>query len=254
MKHASAKQPAHHYWEQAGRQGYLRAMYRDAEVADYLRGRLWETAVAISNALKIKPDGHVLDLGCGDGDFANCVLARHFAKVDGLDGSQAAIQRARTNAPRAGIGFNTCDITHLDFSKLPRYDAVFLMGILHHVKAATPALVRGLRAVTDRVIVLEPNGNHLLRKLLERTSTYRAAGEDSFRTRQLEEIFATAGYARALWQRLNLLPNFTPRLVFKALRPLEHFIETTPGLRALCTVNSWGFVAANPVATRAEGK
>jgi len=248
MKSDPSTKPGSEYWEQAGELGYARAMYRNAEVGEYLRRRLWDTAIDVSKRLGVKESGHVLDLGCGDGDFANLALAQHFAKVDGLDVSQAGIRRARANVPREGVQFDVCDITQADFSKFPRYDAVFMMGILHHVKPNAPTLVRNLHKVTNRVIVLEPNGNHLLRKLMELTPAQRAAGDDSFRTRQLEKIFAEAGYARAVWRRFNLFPNFTPRFVFKLLLPLETIVENTPMLRALCTVNAWGFASENPVA------
>lgn len=250
MKPDPAIKPGGEYWEQAGELGYARAMYRNAEVGEYLRRRLWNTAIEVSKELAVQEGSHVLDLGCGDGDFANLALAQHFAKVDGLDVSQAGIRRARANVPREGVQFDLCDITRADFSKFPRYDAVFLMGILHHVKAAVPVIVHGLCAVTDKVVVLEPNGNHPLRKLMELSPKYRAAGEDSFRARQLERIFAEAGFARAVWRRLNLMPNFTPRFAFKLLLPLEPIVESTPVLRTLCTVNAWGFVAENPVAHR----
>jgi hypothetical protein len=139
------------------------------------------------------------------------------------------------------VTFRACDITQLTFADLPRYDAVFLIGILHHVKVATPALLRSLRTVTGRVIVLEPNGDHLLRKALELTPAYRAAGEDSFGTRQLRLLFESVCYRCVCWRRLNLFPNFTPKSVFRLLKPLEPMIEATPGLRTLCTVNMYGF-------------
>ena len=139
--------------------------------------------------------------------------------------------------------FEACDISRLEFADLPRYEGAFLIGILHHVKTATPAILRALHRITGRVVVLEPNGGHLLRKLLELTPSYRAAGEDSFRRRRLERIFAEAGFRRVIWRRLNLFPNFTPQLLFRLLRPIEPVIEVTPGLRALCTVDMYGFAA-----------
>jgi cyclopropane fatty-acyl-phospholipid synthase-like methyltransferase len=248
MKPDQTREPAVEFWERAGELGYARALYGNEEVASHLTRHWWETAIEISRQLGVKENACVLDLGCGDGDFANLALARHFARVDGVDSSEAAIRRAQRNVPREGVRFETCDITRMDFSNRPRYDAVFSMGILHHVKPATPAIVRGIRTVTEKVIVLEPNGNHLVRKLLECTPSYRAAGDESFLTRQLEAIFREAGFARTTWQRRGLFPNFTPRMVLRSLLPLEHFVETTPMLRALCTVNAWGFVAENPVA------
>jgi hypothetical protein len=139
------------------------------------------------------------------------------------------------------VHFRCCDITGLDFGMLPQYDGAFLIGILHHVKATTPSLIRTLRSAIDRVVVMEPNGNHILRKLLEFTPAYRAAGEDSFRTTQLRDLFECGGYRCVAWRRMNLFPNFTPQSLFRLLRSLEPTIETTRGLRALCTVNMYGF-------------
>src|SRR5262249_23095643 len=86
--------------------------------------------------------------------------------------------------------------------------------------------------------------DHVLRRLLEMTPSYRAAGEDSFGTRQLRRLFEEAGFRCVVWRRLNLFPNFTPRPLFRLLRRFEPAIEATPGVRALCTVNMYGFQAA----------
>jgi cyclopropane fatty-acyl-phospholipid synthase-like methyltransferase len=229
------------YWEHAGEVSYAEAMYADAEVARHLNDRLWQILVEIGIGLGLDAQSHVMDLGCGDGSFANAMLAKHFGAVDGIDFSEAGIERARAHAAGPNVRFEVRDITTMDFASLPKYDGVFLNGILHHVKDATPGILHHLRGVTSRVIVLEPNGNHILRKLLELTATYKAAGEDSFRTRRLEQLFHQAGYRRVVWRRLNLFPNFTPKLVFRLFRPFEPLVEKTPVLRALCTVNVWGF-------------
>jgi SAM-dependent methyltransferase len=227
------------YWERAGEAGYGAAMYRCGEVERHIRGRCWQAALDIADALGVPRDAHVLDLGCGDGAFANAMLSRYRA-VDGLDLAEAAIRRAAAEAAGAHVRFRAVDLTALDYASLPRYGAAFLMGILHHVKAATPAILASLATRTERVIVLEPNGDHLLRKLLELTPSYRAAGEDSFRTAQLQDLFAAAGYRAEVHRRMNLCPNFTPRFLYRMLAPLEPRIEAS--LDALCTVNMFGFV------------
>src|SRR5262249_13931145 len=139
--------------------------------------------------------------------------------------------------------FTACDITAMDYAGLPRYDGAFLIGILHHVKGAAPQIMKALRQKTDRVVVLEPNGNHLVRKLLELLPSYRAAGEDSFRTQALIRMFEQAGFHVAERVRLNIFPNFTPRFLFHLLRPFERLIETTPLLQGMCTVNMFGLIA-----------
>lgn len=229
------------YWEQAGREGYTNFMYSSGDVEEHVTRRMWSIAVDIGYGLGLDRQAHVLDLGCGDGAFANRVLAQNFRAVDGVDFAEAGIRRAQAEAPRPDIRFNVADLTQFDVANMPRYDGAFLIGILHHVKKNAPSIVRQLREVTPRVVVLEPNGNHLMRKLLELTPSYRAAGEDSFRTRPLVEMFERAGFRTVVKRRVNLFPNFTPRPLFRLLKGIEPVFESTPGLRALCTVNMLGF-------------
>jgi hypothetical protein len=91
-------------------------------------------------------------------------------------------------------------------------------------------------------VVIEPSGNHVARKLLELTPSYRAAGEDSFRRSEVPAMFEAAGYRTVVNRRFNLFPNFTPRFAFKALRRAEPSIERNPILNSVCTMNAYGFV------------
>jgi len=227
------------YWDRAGELGYGQAMYRSADVETHVRGRLWQIALDIAQTLGVPADGHVLDLGCGDGAFTNQVLADSYRAVEGVDVSEPAIRRAQAEA-RNNATFRAIDMVTFDYDSLPRYDAAFLMGILHHVKAATPAIVRAMARRTDNMIVLEPNGSHLLRKLLEYTPSYRDAGEDSFRAKDLMAIFAAAGWRTVVWRRLNLFPNFTPGFIYHSLAPIEPYVEANSVLRALCTTDMYG--------------
>ncbi|SRR5258708_6614641 len=240
------------YWERAGEVGYGAAMYRCAEVERHIRGRCWQAALDIADAIAVPPNGCVLDLGCGDGAFANSALSTRFGTVDGLDQAEAAIHRAGADAPSANVRFRAVDITAIDYQSLPHYDAAFLMGILHHVKEASPRIVAGLAQRTNRVVVLEPNGNHPLRKLLELTPAYRRAGEDSFRTRRLIDLFTAAGFRAVVRRRMNLCPNFTPRFLYRLLAPLEPRIEASSLLNGLCTVNLFGFVASSASTDRPD--
>lgn len=230
------------YWDRAGTEGYGRAMYVSADVESHVRGRLWGIAIEIADALKVPRDGRVLDFGCGDGAFANQVLAGHYRVVDGLDKAENAIHRAQAEA-KPNASYTAADLVSLDYDLLPRYDAAFLIGILHHVKVATPALVRSLAGRTDKMVVLEPNGNHLIRKALELTPSYRTAGEDSFRSKDLMKIFAAAGWQTVIWRRLNLFPNFTPGFLYRLLNPIEPWIETHRFWNVLCTVDMYGLSA-----------
>jgi hypothetical protein len=145
------------------------------------------------------------------------------------------------------VRFRVADITKLDLAELPRYDGVFLMGILHHVKRAARDVIHLLRARSNRLIILEPNGNPIARKRLEWTPSYRAAGEDSFRTAQLESLIAEAGFRKVPRRRFNLFPNFT--LAFWLLFPLESVVERHAFLHPLLTVNLWEYSSTCPTET-----
>jgi len=230
------------YWDRAGLEGYAQAMYRSSDVEAHVRGRVWNVAIKIADSLGVESGARVLDVGCGDGDFANQVLAPHYRAVDGIDKSVAAIQRAQATS-RQNADFRPVDLVSFDFDLLPRYDAAFLIGILHHVKQATPKIVKALKQCTDKLVVLEPNGDNIVRKALEFTPAYRAAGEDSFRTEEVIEIFNAAGWRTVIHQRLNVFPNFTPSFVYRLLKPIEPKIEASDFWRALCTVNMYGLTA-----------
>ncbi|MGC1355948.1 MAG: class I SAM-dependent methyltransferase [Xanthobacteraceae bacterium] len=232
------------YWDRAGHRGYAEAMYRSSDVEAHVRGRLWKQAIEIAETLGVPRDGRVLDLGCGDGAFTNDILASHYQFVDGLDKSETAISRARS-AARPHVSFRAVDLTSLDYEILPLYDAAFLIGILHHIKPAAPSVVQALGRRTNKMIILEPNGNHLLRKALEFTATYRDAGEDSFRTKRLTSILERAGWKTMIWRRLNLFPNFTPGPLYRLLAPIEQRIENSRLGKALCTVDLYGVIGTS---------
>jgi cyclopropane fatty-acyl-phospholipid synthase-like methyltransferase len=234
---------AESYWDNAGEVSYASAMFASSEVEKHVNRRLWQIGIDMGKQLGLNANSHVLDLGCGDGALANIVLSKHFHRIDGFDLSVPAIKRANELAANERMHFEACDITKMDFSKLPQYDGAYLWGILHHIKDATPHILKNLRTVTKRIVILEPNGNNLVRKILERTETYKAAGEDSFRTREMEQIFKQAGFRPVVWRRVNLFPNFTPKTLFQIFKFIEPIVEHTPILRALCTVNMWGFEA-----------
>ena len=219
------------------------AHYSSDAIVMHVNRRLWRIGIDIGKQLGLDKKSRILDLGCGDGALANILLSQHYQTVEGFDLSVPAIQRANKLAPRSEVRFTAADITQMDYAKLPQYDGAYLWGILHHVKDATPTILQKLRTVTKRIVILEPNGNNIVRKILERTPTYRAAGEESFRTREMEQLFKVAGFTPVVWRRVNLFPNFTPAAIFNFLKPIEPFVEQTPFLRAICTVNMWGFIA-----------
>ncbi len=82
------------------------------------------------NFFKPFVNGKILDFGCGRGDFT-CMVSKHCDMVCGIDCSDVAIDKARSNYP--GINFQTLsesgEIPHAAES----FDAVFVVDVLEHI-------------------------------------------------------------------------------------------------------------------------
>lgn len=228
------------FWEKAGEVSYAKAMFADAQVEQHVNRRMWQACTDIGFQLGMTESSRILDLGCGDGAFANRHLSRFFEHVDGYDLSAAAVERANAARAREAYRFHAADVTQLNATTLGTYDGMFMIGILHHVKSRAASVVKAMAEVSPRIVVLEPNGSHPVRKMLELTPSYRAAGEESFRTGQVIRMFNQAGFKLVELKRLGLFPNFTPLAVMKALRPLERLVEAT-WLNRSTTTTLYGF-------------
>jgi SAM-dependent methyltransferase len=231
------------FWERAGRAGYSATLFRSPRVARHVLGKQWRVALDIAGRLGLEASAAVLELGCGDGEFAVEVLGRHYRQVVALEKSPTAVERARTRPGIGNVRFGVADVVTHEYGAGDRWDGAFLIGFLHHVKQGTPIVVERLARVVPRVIVMEPNGNNPVRKLLEHLPSYRAGGEESFRLAELVGIFALAGYRLRERATINLFPPFTPDALFPVIRGLERLVEATPALHGLCSSHVLGFAA-----------
>jgi SAM-dependent methyltransferase len=230
------------FWEDAGRVGYGEALFRSKRVEAHVIGKQWRVALSTARAIGIPDGGSVLELGCGDGAFAVEMLSWRFRRVDAFDKSAAAVERARARRAPDHVGFTATDVTAHRYAEGERWDGAFLMGFLHHVKRGAVDVVARLPGVTSRVVVLEPNGDHRIRKLLERLPSYRRAGEESFRLDELRSMFEARGYRLDVQTRINLFPPFTPDVCFRPVRALETLAESHPRWQRLCSSIVLGFV------------
>jgi 2-polyprenyl-3-methyl-5-hydroxy-6-metoxy-1,4-benzoquinol methylase len=91
----------------------------------------------------------VLDLGCAEGGYA-VEFARHGARVVGIEGREAAIQRAgfaKTALGLDGITLINDDVRTLDRGKHGEFDVVLCLGILFHLDV--PDLFTFVRHIAD---------------------------------------------------------------------------------------------------------
>jgi ubiquinone/menaquinone biosynthesis C-methylase UbiE len=104
----------------------------------------------------------VLEYGCGQGSQA-FELARHGARVTGIDISDVAIEQARERARREGLDgltFQVMNAEHLEFPD-SRFDLVCGSAILHHLdlEHAYSQLTRVL-APSGTAVFSEPLGHN----------------------------------------------------------------------------------------------
>ncbi|MEW6234085.1 MAG: class I SAM-dependent methyltransferase [Candidatus Omnitrophota bacterium] len=227
------------FWEKAGEAGYLKA-YGNSQSYRYVTMRIYDLALQIADRLVINENSSVLDIGCGDGLFSKEYLSKKYRHVTGYDFSHASIESAKTNCP-ANIHFERRDVSQLEFDPANRYDAAFLVGILHHVKKDAPGVIQRLSQVCPKIIVLEPVRN-IIRILLECLPVYKEAGEDSFYFKDLCAIFHNASYRMTECHKIGFVPNFLPDKLLPLFKIIESIMERNRVLGLLCSVRAIGLI------------
>ncbi|MFH0994392.1 MAG: class I SAM-dependent methyltransferase [Pseudomonadota bacterium] len=166
----------------------------------------------------------LIDIGCGDGTYTG-ELAAHFPDVEvlGVDPAAEAIARARFLFPAAL--FVIGDL--LAPATLPRqpFDVGIIRGVIHHLPDGPLGLVNAAR-MCKTLIVIEPNGNNPILKLIEKHSSYHIEHEEqSFSSRELEAWCRSAGYTEITTDYIGFVPMFFPTVLAKIIHFLQPLFE-----------------------------
>lgn len=178
----------------------------------------------------------VLDLGCGDGTYTLEFAALGVKEVLGVDPASTAIEVANVKSHELGcdttVKFQVGNIYALEpYLADDRFDCIVLRGVLHHLPDPARAIA-GLAAFNGTVVVLEPNGNNPILKLLEKYSRYHIEHEErSFRPALLHSWLAAAGFRVHSSKLFNLVPMFCPDWMAMILRIAGPLVERLPLLR-----------------------
>ena len=175
-------------------------------------------------------DLSVLDIGCGDGTSTNDLRERRSSiTISGLDPAERAISRARESYP--GISFFVADV--LDANSLPKnhYDLVIFRGVLHHL--ANPELaIANAAQISSRMLIIEPNGDNPVLKLIEKYSEYHVKHEEqSFAPALLRDWCNSAQLRVVKHSFAGFVPFFFPTPLAKILHFLQPVLERVPLLR-----------------------
>lgn len=172
----------------------------------------------------------VLDLGCGDGAYTGTLAAaRPLIRFVGVDAAQDAIAVARKRFP--GVDFRVGDAHQLETLPQERFDLAIARGVLHHLAQPQQA-IKNLLALADEVLIIEPNGNNPILKVIEVTSPYhREHEEQSFSSRRLKRWCRNSGGEVRELSYVGFVPFFFPTLPAKVIHAAQPLLEKIPLIR-----------------------
>lgn len=192
----------------------------------------------ISDEVKkiIGADSHtIFDAGCGDGAYT-IEIKNNFpgSKVVAADPSSEGIKIAAARHPE--IDFFVMDLE--DEKAFARFteklDVTVIRGVLHHMNNPEKG-IHNISKVTRKLIIVEPNGNNPLLKIIEKTSKYHIDHEEqSFSSSTLKKWCADNGFRNIEITYIGLVPFFFPTVLAKIIHFFQPLVEKIPFINKYC--------------------
>jgi 2-polyprenyl-3-methyl-5-hydroxy-6-metoxy-1,4-benzoquinol methylase len=166
----------------------------------------------------------VIDIGTGDGAVIHAILQqRPGLKVTAVDPAAEAIKEAARKYP--DIDFFVCNILDTDTLPDKKFDAGMFLGVLHHVSDPKQAIANAA-LLSDRLIILEPNGHNPILKVIEKLSPYHRKHEErSFRESVLKAWCKESGYEIARKIYIGFVPILFPAFLARLIYFFQPFLE-----------------------------
>jgi len=190
--------------------------------------RISDKAAAVIKS--IAPLKNVVDIGCGDGSFTS-ELKNRFKSINfvGFDPAFEAIELAKTKHGNCDffVG-NILDATTLQKKK---FDLAIIRGVIHHLPTQELA-VKNATLLSDRILIIEPNGNNPILKWIEKNSEYHIKHEEqSFTSKFLAEICTRNQLKIKELDFIGFVPFFFPAIPAKIIHFFQPFLEKIPVLK-----------------------
>jgi len=183
----------------------------------------------------------VLEIGCGTGETAAYLAAHSKAEVVAVDLSAAFVAEARACHMAPNLRFELFDLLGERSLAFGRFDMVFGNGILHHLVARLPEVLRALNGVTEPgggLAFIEPNFLNPYCAFIFGTKIGRRMArlepdEMAFTPAELRSALPAAGWREVeVAMRDFLLPGLPEALVKPSLA-VEPLLEATAATRWL---------------------
>jgi len=173
----------------------------------------------------------LVDIGCGDGTYTNDIKAAFpHLQIEGFDPAREAIVSAQKKYPE--IAFKEINILDKNLTQLTQpFDVGVVRCILHHLSDQEFA-IRNSLSIAKTLIIVEPNGNNPILKIIEKVSPYhRTHEEQSFTSWQLKEWCRRAGGKVESQEYIGFIPFFFPTFLTKVIYFFQPFLEKVPLIR-----------------------
>ena len=171
----------------------------------------------------------IFDAGCGDGTYTSEIkYSFPEAKVLAADPSVEGVRIAGTKYP--DIEFFVMDLeednAYLRFKE--QLDVTVIRGVLHHMNNPLKG-IQNLQKVTNRLIIVEPNGNNPILKIIEKSSRYHIEHEEqSFSSKKLKKWCEDSGFKNINIRYIGLVPFFFPTFLAKIIYFFQPAVEKIP--------------------------
>lgn len=169
----------------------------------------------------------VIDIGCGDGTYT-AELKQELPNVDfiGFDPATQAIALAQQKYPQCSFIVGNV----LEPATFPqrKYDAAIIRGVIHHLPTQSAAIKNAMQ-LSDRIIIIEPNGNNPILKWIEKNSEYHVKHEEqSFTSDFLSQICTENGLKVRYLSFIGFVPFFFPTFPSKVIHFFQPLLENVP--------------------------
>lgn len=171
----------------------------------------------------------IIDLGCGDGFYtADFAQAFPHAYIEANDPATVAIEMAQAQFPH--ITFAVANILDLTTQPTTMFDVAVIRGVIHHLPDDSQQLaIANARAIANTLVIIEPNGNNPILKLIEKNSAYHIAHEEqSFGSDTIVSWCRAAGWNDVQVDFIGFVPFFFPKLLARVIYFVQPVLERIP--------------------------
>lgn len=169
----------------------------------------------------------LIDIGCGDGTHVDSIKKfRPDLNITGVEPAANAIDIAKSKYKN--IVFEVASIYDDEYFKGKHFDLAIFRGVLHHVSDPELA-IKKITGFADKMLIVEPNGNNFILKIIERYSKYHIEHEEqSFSSSTLKIWCENSGWNIKALTFIGFVPIFFPTIPSKIIYFFQPLLEKLP--------------------------